>query len=151
MCGGLKAAERSSIGAEPEASTTWRAVSPRRSPSWGVNSILRPASNFPCPWSGVTPAALNRARIPCVMARTMPLLRFCICARSSVTPDTLMPCAANSSCARWYSSVDSSSALEGMQPALRQVPPKAAMPSWFFHSSMQATRSLFCAARIAAG
>ena len=54
-------------------------------------------------------------------------------------------------CARWNSSQDSSSALEGMQPAFRQVPPKALLPSRFFHSSIQATLSLFCAARIAAG
>jgi len=46
-----------------------------------------------------------------------------------VVPDTLMPWAANSSCTRWNSSLDSSSALDGMQPALRQVPPKAALPS----------------------
>ena len=47
--------------------------------------------------------------------------------------------------------MDSSNALDGMQPALRQVPPKAVLPSRFFHSSMQATESLFCAARMAAG
>jgi hypothetical protein len=38
-----------------------------------------------------------------------------------------------------------------MQPALVQVPPNTALPSLFFHSSMQATLSLFCPARIAAG
>jgi hypothetical protein len=38
-----------------------------------------------------------------------------------------------------------------MQPAFVQVPPKTAVPSLFFHSSMQATLSLFCAARMAAG
>jgi hypothetical protein len=38
-----------------------------------------------------------------------------------------------------------------MQPAFRQVPPKARVPSRFCQSSMQATDSLFWAARIAAG
>ncbi len=62
-----------------------------------------------------------------------------------------MPCAANSCRARCRSSVDSSSAFDGMQPAFRQVPPNACVPSAFRHSSTQATFSLFCAARIAAG
>jgi len=42
-------------------------------------------------------------------------------------------------------------AFDGMQPAFRQVPPKAGLPSRFFHSSIQATDSLFWPARIAAG
>ena len=128
----------------------WRS-SVRLAPSCATNSTLPGASSLPCPCSGVTPAPLKSARIPWVMLRTMPALRFCICARSSVVPATLMPWVANSSCTRWNSSLDSSSALEGMQPAFRHVPPKAAEPSRFFHSSIQATESLFCAARMAAG
>jgi hypothetical protein len=62
-----------------------------------------------------------------------------------------MPWTANSSLARWYSSEDSSSAFDGMQPAFKQVPPKAKLPSVLIHSSMQATFNLFCPARIAAG
>jgi len=46
---------------------------------------------------------------------------------------------------------DSSKAFDGMQPAFRQVPPNAYVPSEFFHSSMHATFSLFWAARMAAG
>ena len=46
MYGALNGAERSSIGAEPEASTTCRALSVRRAPSCAVNSTLRPASKL---------------------------------------------------------------------------------------------------------
>ena len=42
-------------------------------------------------------------------------------------------------------------AEHGLQPAFVQVPPNTALPSLFFHSSMQATLSLFWAARMAAG
>ena len=66
-------------------------------------------------------------------------------------PASLMPCAENSSRARCTSSEDSSSAFEGMQPALRQVPPNAWPPSRFFQSSMQAAVRPFWPARIAAG
>ncbi len=62
-----------------------------------------------------------------------------------------MPCAASSACTLWYSSDDSSNAFEGIQPAFRQVPPNAGVPSGFFHSSMKATLSLFCPARMAGG
>jgi hypothetical protein len=77
----------------------------------------------------VTFAALNSARMPCVDAFTIPPLRFCIAATSNATPVSLMPCTANSDCARWYSSELSSSAFDGMQPAFRQVPPNAWVPS----------------------
>ena len=45
---------------------------------------------------------------------------------------------------------DCSSAFEGMQPTLVQVPPGAGPPLAFFHSSMQETVKPSCAARIAA-
>ena len=59
-----------------------------------------PGSSLPCPCSGVTPAPLNSARMPCVLTLTMPALRFCIAAMSIDAPVILMPCAANSCCAR---------------------------------------------------
>jgi hypothetical protein len=47
-------------------------------------------------------------------------------------------------------SLDCSSAFDGMQPMLVQVPPSAGPPLSFFHSSMQAVLKPSCAARIAA-
>ena len=46
--------------------------------------------------------------------------------------------------------VDCSSAFDGMQPTLVQVPPGAGPPLSFFHSSMQAVLKPSCAARMAA-
>ena len=119
----------SSIGTEPVASTTCFAASSCFAPSSAVYSTRLPASSLPCPCNPVTPAALNSAVMPWVEALTIFALRFCIVATSKPRPPTWMPCAANSACARWYSSDDSSSAFEGMQPAFRQVPPKAWLPS----------------------
>ena len=124
-----KGAERSGVGVEPDASTTCLAASVRFAPSCAVNSTLRPGSRRPWPCSAVTPAAFSSCTMPPVMPLTMPALRFCIAARSNPTSPVRIPCAANSDCARCRSSEDSSSALEGMQPALRQVPPKVALPS----------------------
>jgi hypothetical protein len=47
-------------------------------------------------------------------------------------------------------SEDWSSAFDGMQPTLVQVPPGAGPPFSFFHSSMQAVGKPSCAARMAA-
>ena len=77
-------------------------------------------------------------------------LRFIICARSSSRPFTFTPCSAKwwPACSKF--SEDWSSALEGMQPTLVQVPPRAGFPSAPRHSSMQAVLRPSCAARIAA-
>ena len=139
------------VGSEPLASTTWRARSCETLPSLPVTSTTRLASSFPVPKIGVTPAPLRSAATPPVMFLTMAARRFCMAARSRLRPLALMPCAANSCCARCHSSEDSSSAFEGMQPAFRQVPPKAALPSRLRQASMQAVLRPFCAARIAAG
>ena len=47
-------------------------------------------------------------------------------------------------------SLDCSSALDGMQPTLVQVPPGAGPPATFFHSSIHATLKPSWAARMAA-
>ncbi len=96
-----KATPRNGMGSEPDASTTCFACSVRFDPSWPVNSTLRPASSLPWPASGVTPAALKSWRMPCVLARTIPALRFCIAATSKPTPDSVTPWIANSCSARW--------------------------------------------------
>ena len=77
-------------------------------------------------------------------------LRLSICARSSSSPFTLTPCSAKwwPACSKF--SEDCSSALDGMQPTLVQVPPSAGLPSAPFHSSMQAVFRPSWAARIAA-
>src|SRR6185503_21032609 len=77
-------------------------------------------------------------------------LRFIICARSSSRPFTFTPWSAKwcPACSKF--SEDCSSALEGMQPTLVQVPPSAGLPSAPFHSSMHAVLSPSWAARIAA-
>ena len=54
-----------------------------------------------------------------------------------------MPIFAKFSCASWYISEACSSAFEGMQPTLRQVPPRVSRPS------TQAVFSPSCAQRIA--
>ena len=77
-------------------------------------------------------------------------LRACILAMSSFTPETEMPCSSRWWPAFSYSSEDDSKALEGMQPTLRQVPPRASSPFAFFQPSMQAVLSPSCAARTAA-
>ena len=66
-------------------------------PSCAVNSTLRPASSLPWPCSAVTPALLSSMAMPVVLALTMPVLRFCICAMSNSTPPTLMPWTPSSS------------------------------------------------------
>ena len=77
------------------------ASSSRRVPSCAVNSTLLPGQQLAVTLQRRDAGGLEqRQRCRCVMVLTMPALRFCICARSSVTPPTLMPCTANSSCAR---------------------------------------------------
>ena len=76
----------SSVGTEPLASTMCFALSVSFLPSCAVNSTLRPASSLPWPCSAVTPALLSSMAMPVVLALTMPVLRFCICATSNCTP-----------------------------------------------------------------
>ncbi len=101
-------------------------------------AVIRPA-----PFSQVTPFFLNRNSTPLVLAATTSFLRACMRARSSVTSPTITPCAAMPSLASWKLSELCSSAFDGMQPILRQVPPSVA------RFSTQATFSPSWAARSA--
>ncbi len=80
----------------------------------------------PLPFSQVTLFFLNRNSTPLTLAVTTSPLRACIRARSSFTPSTTMPWSAKAWPAAWKFSDDCSSALDGMQPILRQVPPSVA-------------------------
>ncbi len=97
----------------------------------------------PLPLSQVTLFLRNRNSTPLTLAVTTSALRACIFARSSFTPSTITPWSAKSWLAAWKFSDDCSSALEGMQPMLRQVPPRVA------RFSTQATFMPSCAARMA--
>ena len=63
-----------------------------------------------------------------------------IASRSSSTPESLMPCFAKSCWASWKRCDECSSALDGMQPTLRQVPPSEPRDST--HAFARATRFL---------
>ena len=86
----------------------------------------------------------NSPATPCVSTFTTRSFRAIMAARSISTLPTLMPCAAKPWRTVRYCSLESSSALLGMQPTLRQVPPSVAA------LSTQPTRIPSCAARMAA-
>jgi hypothetical protein len=117
--------ERKRMGTEPDARMTCLASKVRSEPSAPFTATLFPGSKRPCPWMPATPLALNKELMPLVMVLTTDARRFCIAPRSRVRAPILIPCTANSSFARWNSSEDSSKAFDGMQPAFKQVPPKA--------------------------
>jgi hypothetical protein len=98
---------------------------------------------FPSPFSQVTLFFLNRNSTPLTLAPTTSALRACIRPRSRLTWPTSTPCSASLWFASSKCSEDCSSALEGMQPTLRQVPPSVA------RFSTQATFMPSCAARMA--
>ena len=88
--------------------------------------------------------------MPSLFCFTTVFLRAIIFGTSMVSFSTPMPCSA-----KWWPawskfSDDCSSAFEGMQPTLVQVPPGAGPPFSFFHSSMQAVEKPSWAARMAA-
>jgi hypothetical protein len=102
------------------------------------------------PCSHVTLFFLKRNSTPLAIFSTIASLRDCIFATSTLAPVTLIPWSA-----RWcetfsYSSEEASSALDGMQPTLRHVPPSLRSPRAFFQPSMQAVLKPSCAARMAA-
>ncbi len=88
--------------------------------------------------------------MPSLFCFTTASLRPTILATSIVTLPVLMPCSAKCLLACSKCSDDCSSALEGMQPTLVQVPPGAGPPLSFFHSSIQAVFMPSWAARMAA-
>ena len=97
----------------------------------------------PAPFSQVTLFFLNRNSTPLTLAVTTSPLRACIRARSSFTASIRMPCSAKWWLASSKFSLDCSSALLGMQPMFRQVPPSVS------RISTHAVRRPSCAARIA--
>ena len=88
--------------------------------------------------------------MPSLFCATTLSLRAIIFARSSERLPTTMPWSANPCVACSKFSDDCSSAFDGMQPTLVQVPPSAGLPPARVQSSMQAVAKPSCAARIAA-
>ena len=113
-------------------------------PSAAVTSTTLPALSVPAPRAQVTLFFLNRNSTPFVFAPTTSFLRFIICARSTETLAMMTPCSAAECFANSKCSLLVSSALDGMQPTLTQVPPSVLSIS---------TQTVFrpsCAARMAA-
>ncbi len=140
----------SGVGREPVARMMCSADTVTTAPSAPVTSTLPSPASRPLPFSHVTPFFLNSPPMPPVNWRTMPSLRATMAAGSIVTSPTVMPWAARPCRARWYCSDDSSSAFDGIQPTLRQVPPSAGLPSLPTQRSTQAVLSPSWAARMAA-
>src|SRR5450631_1511047 len=88
--------------------------------------------------------------MPSLFCCTMASLRASMRARSTAGAPHAMPCSASPERTSVTCSEDCSSALDGMQPTLVQVPPGAGAPPAVLHASMQTTRRPSCAARIAA-
>ena len=133
----------SGVTSEPVAIRMVRVASVRSAPSAPVATTRPGAAMRPVPRTRSTLFFLNRKSMPRVLSATALSFQAIIAGRSSVTLSTTTPWRA-----RWPTSAnfsdESSSALEGMQPTLRQVPPSVAS------FSTQATRMPSCAARMAA-
>ena len=112
-------------------------------PSAAVTSTWPAPRTVPIPVKVSTLFFLNRNWMPCTLEATESLLCFIIALRSSLGLPMLMPSAGKSWVASSNRSEACSSALEGMHPTLRQVPPKVA------RFSTTATLRPSCAARIA--
>jgi len=133
---------------EPVATMTYFAWT--SSPPTAIVYVSPPFTKRPKPCSHVTLFFLKRYSTPFTIFVTMDSLRACIFARSSLSPETVMPWSPIWCSSFSYSSDDDSNAFDGMQPTLRQVPPSASSPLGVFHPSMQATLKPSCAARTAA-
>ena len=131
-------------GVEPTARIILAAVWVSVAPSGSVTvNVFAPASR-PWPWSTVTPRALNSPLMPPRSLAMVLVFRFWIAAQSKLTsPSTVTPSffAPSIACSN---SADASSALLGMQPMFRHVPPK-----YVFFSTI-ATDAPSCAALRAA-
>ena len=128
---------------EPVAMMMFLAVSSRVLPSASLTETLPPlpfeeaAVIFASPTMPSTLFFLNRNSTPLVSSPTTLVFCAIMAGRSSSTL-ALMPSLAKSVSASWKRSEACSSALEGMQPTFRQVPPKlprlstqaAVRPSW---------------------
>ena len=112
-------------------------------PSAPFTSILPGAAMRPRPMKASILFFLNRNATPLTLPSTPSSLNFIIAGRSSFGLGTLMPISAKPCPASSNSSEACSSAFDGMQPTLRQVPPKV------LSFSTTATFRPSCAARIA--
>mmetsp|Transcript_4127 Transcript_4127/g.12887 ORF Transcript_4127/g.12887 Transcript_4127/m.12887 type:complete len:224 (+) Transcript_4127:1413-2084(+) len=138
----------SSATAEPVARRTFFACSvsePEPSLSATSTDPEPAAPSLPQPLTYVTLFFLNRPSIPLVSPVTA--LAFCLIIAGTsmeMSPEILMPCFLKLVFASWYIWLECSSALEGMQPTLRHVPPSVPRPS------THAVFSPSCAALMAA-
>ena len=131
-----------SMGTLPVARTMFFAL--RSSGLAPLTLTLPGAVMRPSPLYTVTPFFFIRNATPPVSWVTVLSLRLSMVGRSSFTSPMITPCPAASLLAKekWW--LELRSALLGMQPMRRQVPPRA------FSFSMRAVFRPSCAARIAA-
>jgi hypothetical protein len=113
-------------------------------PSPSVIATVVLSTNDPTPWYTVMLFLSIRNFTPLQVCATTSSLRAIICVMSASTSDTLIPCAAKLCFALKKCSEESSSALEGIQPTLRHVPPRVG------YFSINAVFIPSCAQRIAA-
>ena len=93
-------------------------------PSSPTTATVPAASMRPAPWNQVILFFLNRNSTPLVVASTTSALRFMHWARSSVDVADLDAVHGKIVTGLLERCEDCSSALDGMQPTLRQVPPQ---------------------------
>mmetsp|Transcript_3948 Transcript_3948/g.9227 ORF Transcript_3948/g.9227 Transcript_3948/m.9227 type:complete len:239 (+) Transcript_3948:682-1398(+) len=132
------------VGSDPVAMMTFFALRVAVPPSSrSATTVLEP-SKRPLPLTYVTLFFLNRPSMPPVRPLTLFSLAFIIFFRSKLTLSTVMPCALKS-CWAWCNMCEECKRdFEGMQPTLRQVPPREP------RISTQAVFKPSCAALIAA-
>jgi hypothetical protein len=123
-----------SLGVEPVATTT--SVASRVRPA---TSTLGPGRSVAEPWTTSTFRAFIRPVTPRTSLSTTLFSKACTCVQSG-SPDALMPHSSERLTAS-ITAADCSSALVGMQPRSRQVPPSRSS------RSTMATRLPSCAAR----
>ncbi len=143
ICFSSMVTPRSGATSEPVAMTMLLVSSVCVLPSSALTSTLPGAAMRPMPRTVSTLFFLSRKATPLTLPATPSSLSFIIVGRSRVGVPTPMPMRAKECPASSNISEACSSALDGMQPMLRQVPPKVA----FF--STTAVLSPSCAARIA--
>mmetsp|Transcript_960 Transcript_960/g.3099 ORF Transcript_960/g.3099 Transcript_960/m.3099 type:complete len:330 (-) Transcript_960:153-1142(-) len=120
-----------SVCVEPVARSTFLVVSVSLPPSASATSTVSPLpASLPQPLTYFTLFFLNRPSMPLVRPPTAFSLDFIISATFTFTaPSISMPCFLKFFWASWYRCVVCSSALDGMQPTLRHVPPRVPRPS----------------------
>ena len=93
-------------------------------PSAIETATVRPAPRAPTPLNTSTLRCLHIAAMPPTKPSTMPCLRCCVRANSTVASPLSMPNSLEWSTCRFTAAV-SRNAFAGMQPRLRHVPPNA--------------------------